>query len=213
MSSLDQHHDYSSEGLEPADLGADPVAALAAWLADAEAAHIPEPNAMVLTTVSSDGAPSSRTVLLKGFPDGCLEFVTNGDSQKGRELDGEARVAILFPWYGLERQVRVEGVARRAPEELSDGYWTTRPRESQIGGWASAQSQPIASRDELSARVAAATERFAGAAAVPRPPRWGAYLVTPTRIEFWQGRPSRLHDRLSFTRADGADWTVTRLQP
>ncbi len=213
MSSLDRHDDYSTDGLEPADLDADPVVALAGWLADAEDASIPEPNAIVLTTVSSDGAPSSRTVLLKGFPGGRLEFVTNGDSQKGRELDGDPRVAIVFPWYGLQRQVRVEGMVERAPDELSDGYWATRPRESQIGGWASAQSQPIASRDELTAQVAAATERFAGEAAVPRPPRWGAYLVTPTRIEFWQGRPSRLHDRLSYTRDAGADWTVTRLQP
>lgn len=213
MSSLERHDDYSTEGLEPSDLDPDPVIALAGWLADAEAALIPEPNALVLTTVSSDGAPSSRTVLLKGFPDGRLEFVTNGDSQKGRELDGNPRAAMVFPWYGLQRQVRVEGVVERAPEELSDRYWATRPRESQIGGWASAQSQPIASRDELTAQVEAATARFAGTDAVPRPPRWGAYLLTPSRIEFWQGRASRLHDRLSYTRDDSAAWTVTRLQP
>lgn len=218
MSSLERHDDYPETGLEVADLDDDPVTALAAWLTDAEDAGIREPNALVLGTVASDGAPSSRTVLLKGFPEGRLEFVTNGDSRKGHELAGDGRVSILFPWYQLHRQVRVEGVAERAPEALSDGYWATRPRGSQIGGWASSQSQPIATREGLAERVAEEERRFEGVAVVPRPPHWGAYLVTPTRIEFWQGRSSRLHDRLLFERADAVaaaatGWTVTRLQP
>jgi pyridoxamine 5'-phosphate oxidase len=210
--SFREHDQYDEEGLPDGALGPDPVAALQRWLADAEAAGLPDPNAMVVGTVEPDGRPSSRTVLWKGVTDGALAFFTNRESHKGVALAHEARVSLLFPWYGLHRQVRVEGTARFAPDDASDAYWATRPRGSQVGAWASAQSQPIASRSDLDARDADALARFEGVDPVPRPPHWGGYLVAPASVEFWQGRPSRLHDRLLYERA-GYSWNVTRLQP
>ncbi|MBX3196499.1 MAG: pyridoxamine 5'-phosphate oxidase [Microbacteriaceae bacterium] len=212
MSSFSEHQQYTSGELPDGALGPDPIAALEAWLADAEAAGLPDPNAMVVGTVEADGRPSSRTVLWKGVDAGRLAFFTNRESAKGLAIAHEARVSLLFPWYGLHRQVRVEGVAAFAPDELSDAYWATRPRGSQVGAWASEQSRPIGSRDELDARETAAEERFAGIETLPRPPHWGGYLVTPASIEFWQGRASRLHDRQLYERA-GDGWRVTRLQP
>jgi pyridoxamine 5'-phosphate oxidase len=144
--------------------------------------------------------------------DGALAFYTNRESAKGEAIAHESRVSILFPWYGLHRQVRVEGVASLAADEVSDAYFASRPRGSQVGAWASAQSQPIASRAELDAQQADVDTRFEGVDAVPRPPHWGGYLVTPVSIEFWQGRVARLHDRLLYER-EGDGWTVTRLQP
>lgn len=212
MSSFEQHQEYAEPGLGDDVLGPDPLIALQSWLADAEAARLPDPNAMVVGTVEPDGRPSSRTVLWKGVTDGALAFFTNRDSHKGAAIAHEARVSLLFPWYGLHRQVRVEGVAASAPDDASDAYWATRPRGSQIGAWASAQSQPIASRSDLDARDAEAAARFEAVDPIPRPPHWGGYLVTPASFEFWQGRVSRLHDRLLYTRA-GDRWDVTRLQP
>jgi len=199
-------------GIDDGDLNADPIAQFAVWLQDAEEAGLPDPNAMVVGTIEPDGRPSSRTVLLKGLDGGQFAFFTNRSSHKGAALAHERRVSLLFPWYRLHRQVRVEGVAELAPEAVSDAYWATRPRGSQVGAWASAQSEPIATRAELDAREAATEARFDGVEPIPRPPFWGGYLVTPASIEFWQGRPSRLHDRLLYTRADGG-WNVTRLQP
>jgi pyridoxamine 5'-phosphate oxidase len=210
--SFHQHVQYEEAGLEPADLGDDPLAAVQSWLADAERAGLPDPNAMVIGTVAPDGRPTSRTVLWKGVVDGALAFYTNRESAKGLALAHEARVSLLFPWYGLHRQVRVEGTAAIAPDDVSDAYWSTRPRGSQLGAWASAQSRPIASRAELDAREADAARRFEGVETIPRPPHWGGYLVTPASIEFWQGRVSRMHDRLRYERA-GSSWNVTRLQP
>lgn len=212
MSSFDDHRQYEFEGLADDALGPDPLAALQGWLADVEAAGLPDPNAMVVGTVEPDGRPTSRTVLWKGVHDGALAFYTNRGSQKGAAIAHEARVSLLFPWYGVHRQVRVEGVAAFAPDEVSDAYWATRPRGSQLGAWASAQSQPIATRSALDAADAAAASRFESVDPIPRPPHWGGYLVTPARIEFWQGRVSRLHDRLLYVR-DGDGWNVTRLQP
>jgi pyridoxamine 5'-phosphate oxidase len=165
---------------------------------------------MVLSTVDATG-PTSRTVLLKGLIGGCFEFVTNSGSRKGQALATDGRVSLAFPWYPLQRQVLVDGDARPAPRATSDAYWATRPRGSRIGAWASRQSEPIPDRAALDAQVAAEERRFAGED-VPRPPFWGAWLVAPRRIEFWQGRPSRLHDRLVYT-PDGDAWRVTRLQP
>lgn len=211
MDSLSRHDDYERGALLEGDVDPDPLAQLARWLADAEAAEVPSPNAMVLSTIGPDGL-TSRTVLLKDVTDGRFELVTNATSRKGRALGADGRVSLLFPWYALERQVLVDGIAEPAPAVMSDRYWASRPRASQLAAWASDQSQPIGSRAELEARVAAAEARFAGIPAVPRPPHWGAWLVTPHRIEFWQGRPSRLHDRLVFTPArDG--WSILRLQP
>lgn len=212
MSSLDDHLDYDEPGLPDGSLDADPLVAFAAWLRDAEAAALPDPNAMVVGTVEPDGRPSSRTVLLKGLDGGTFAFFTNLDSHKARALAHESRVSLLFPWYQLHRQVRVEGSVALAPDAVSDAYWATRPRPSQVSGWASAQSEPIASRADLDARDAAAEARFEGIDPVPRPPRWGGYLVTPASLEFWQGRRSRLHDRFLYERED-AGWKITRLQP
>ena len=210
MGSMDRHDDYERDALSAADLDPDPLAQFRRWLADAEAAGLPEPNAMVLSTVDATG-PTSRTVLLKGLIDGCFEFVTNSGSRKGHALATDGRVSLAFPWYPLQRQVLVDGDARPAPRGTSDAYWATRPRGSRIGAWASRQSEPIPDRAALDARVAEEERRFAGED-VPRPPFWGAWLVAPRRIEFWQGRPSRLHDRLVYT-PDGDGWRVTRLQP
>lgn len=212
MSSFDAHQEYLQEGLPDGALGPDPIVALQEWLGDAEAAGLPDPNAMVVGTVAADGRPTSRTVLWKGIVDGGLAFYTNRGSGKGAAIAHESRVSLLFPWYGLHRQVRVEGVATIAPDAVSDAYWASRPRGSQLGAWASAQSQPIASREELDAQQARIDERFADTDPVPRPPHWGGYLVTPASVEFWQGRVARLHDRLHYERS-GDGWTITRLQP
>jgi pyridoxamine 5'-phosphate oxidase len=211
VDSLSRHDDYARGALAEADLDPDPIAQFARWLAEAEAAGLRDPNAMVLSTVGEDG-PTSRTVLLKGLVDGAFEFVTNAGSRKGRALQRDGRVSLAFPWYPLERQVLVDGDAVPAPAEVSDRYWATRPRGSQLAAWASDQSQPVADRAVLEAQVEAVAERFAGDGPIPRPAHWGAWLVTPRRIEFWQGRPSRLHDRLVFTREAGT-WRLDRLQP
>lgn len=211
MDSLAQHDDYERGALDAAELDPDPIAQFARWLTAAEHARLPSPNAMVLATTGQDG-PTSRTVLLKGTPEGRFEFVTNAGSRKGRALAADGRVSLLFPWYGLERQVLVDGIAAPAPAALSDRYWASRPRGSQLAAWASDQSRPIADRPALEQAYADAEARFADVPAVPRPPHWGAWLVTPHRIEFWQGRPSRLHDRLVYAPS-GDGWAITRLQP
>ena len=207
--SIDRHDDYDRGSLDEADLDPDPIAQLTRWLADAEAAQVAEPNAMVLSTVDASG-PTSRTVLLKGLTGGRLELVTNAGSRKGRALAADGRVSLLFPWYPLQRQVLVDGDAVPAPDGMSDAYWATRPRGSQLGAWASRQSEPLADRGDLEQRAREMDDRFPGE--VPRPPFWGAWLVAPRRVEFWQGRPSRLHDRLVYTPA-GDGWAIERLQP
>ena len=209
--SMDRHDDYDRGALPDGALDPDPIAQFRRWLADAEDAGLPDPNAMVLSTIDPSG-PTSRTVLLKALIDGRFEFVTNSGSRKGAALAADGRVSLAFPWYPLERQVLVDGDARPAPAATSDAYWATRPRSSRIGAWASHQSAPVADRAALDAQVAAAEERFAGQEAIPRPPFWGAWLVMPRRIEFWQGRPSRVHDRFAYVPSPGG-WSVTRLQP
>ncbi|MBI5160619.1 MAG: pyridoxamine 5'-phosphate oxidase [Micrococcales bacterium] len=212
---MEEHPDYDGPPFDESTIDPDPFVQFAAWLAEAEAAGLPDPNGMVLGTIDPDGSPSSRTVLLKGLhsPEGpAFELVTNAGSRKGRALALESRVTLLFPWYALHRQVIVDGLARRAADADSDRYWATRPRGSQIGAWASEQSRPIGSRADLAERVAREEARFADADAVPRPPFWGAWFVRPRAIEFWQGRPSRLHDRLVYLAGEGT-WTVERRQP
>ena len=211
-SSLDAHTDYGSTSLDEADAGSDPFALFARWFTAAESAGLYEPNAMVIATIDADGRPSSRTVLLKGFGDS-FEFVTNYDSRKGRALALNPGISLLFPWYSMQRQVIVTGTAQIAPPEVSERYFNARPRESRIASMASIQSRPIASRQALEDQVAAMKEQHSHEVPVLRPANWGAFQVIPQRIEFWQGRTSRIHDRLEYTATTTGGWTRLRLQP
>jgi len=185
------------------------VALLHKWIDDATAAGIGEPNAMVLATVD-DGRPVSRTVLCKSVDDDGITFYTNYDSAKGMELVATPYAAVTFPWYALGRQVHIRGAVSRVSAEETAEYWALRPRGSQLGAWASAQSQPIASRAELLDKLAEVTSRFASSEHVPVPPHWGGYRMAPEVVEFWQGRENRVHNRIRVTPADGR---VVRLQP
>ena len=202
---------YETQGLDRADLLDDPVEQLRLWYAQAEQAGCTEPNAMTLSTVGADGGPDSRVVLARGIDAHGITFFTNRESAKGREIAGDPRVSVVFAWLELHRQVRIRGTVTRADDAVSDAYFAGRPRASRIGAWASPQSQPIADRQDLDRRIAEVEERFAGAD-VPRPGHWGGFVVSIDRVEFWQGRPSRLHDRFVYERA-GSGWDVRRLAP
>lgn len=205
-----EHSVYAKGRLEEGDLPGDPVAALAGWLKDAKAAGAPEPTAMCLATASLDGQPSARFVLLRGLDARGLTFYTNYTSRKGEELDDNPRLAAVFWWPLLERQVRVEGEAVRVSAEESDAYFADRPLDSRLASAASPQSQEVPDRSTLEAGVEAFKAEYPDGP--PRPDAWGGYRLVPDRIEFWQGRPARLHDRLLYTRAaDG--WHVARLAP
>lgn len=204
--------EYAAGGLAEADLAADPVAMFGRWFDDVRDANLHEPNAMVVATVSESGAPSSRMVLLKGFAEDGFRFFTNTGSRKGRELAANPACSLLFPWHLLERQVRIDGVAERLPRADVEEYFAVRPRGSRLGAWASHQSQPVSGRGELDAAYSDAEARFPDGEEVPAPEEWGGYLVRPEVVEFWQGRPGRMHDRLVYRRrTDG--WAIQRLAP
>lgn len=198
--------------LRGTDLESDPVEQFRRWYADAVRAGMPEPDAMTLATVAPDGSPSARTVLLKGVGARGFVFYSNHASRKGRELAGNPRAALVFLWQTPRRQICVRGRVTRLPDDESDAYFASRSRGSQLGAWASHQSEVLAGRGELEKRLREARERFAGGP-VPRPPFWGGYVVTPAEVEFWQGRANRLHDRFRYRRDDARDWVVERLSP
>jgi pyridoxamine 5'-phosphate oxidase len=204
--------EYTRAGLDESSVHADPIQQFSSWLNEAIVAEALEPTAMVLSTVSAEGAPSSRVVLLKGIDGGAMIFYTNYESRKGRELARNANAALLFFWPELERQVRIEGAIERVAPETSTAYFHSRPFESQLGAASSPQSQVIASRDVLDQRFAELANANTGRAAIERPAHWGGFALTPHTIEFWQGRPSRMHDRIRYRKLDGA-WVVERLAP
>jgi pyridoxamine 5'-phosphate oxidase len=205
--------EYEGHGLDVGDVDADPVVQFQRWFAEVRAAGYFEPNAMIVSTVDDAGAPAARTVLLKGVDERGFVFYTNYTSAKAREIDRHGRAALTFAWSEVRRQVRVAGAATRVDAEESDAYFAGRPRGSQIGAWASDQSEVVASRAALDERYAAVEQRFAGRD-IPRPTHWGGYRVRPDVVELWQGRENRLHDRLRYTRDDARDtWRIDRLAP
>ena len=202
--------DYQSDGLTEGDLAEDWPTQFGRWLAEVVAAGLTEPNAMVLATADADGRPSARTVLLKGYDVRGFVFYTNYESRKGQDLAANPQASLVFPWYPLHRQVIVCGPVERTSRAETEDYFAIRPHGAQLGAWASAQSQRVPDRAALEQAWAAAERRFPGE--VPAPPHWGGYRLAPTSVEFWQGRISRLHDRLRY-RLSGQTWIVERLSP
>ncbi|RPK50018.1 Pyridoxine/pyridoxamine 5'-phosphate oxidase [Streptomyces sp. ADI91-18] len=203
---------YRSEIVAEESLEDDPMRQFTRWFQQAANAHLFEPNAMIVSTATSDGRPSSRTVLLKQFDDRGFVFYTNYGSRKGRELAENPYVSLLFPWHPIARQVIVTGTASRTGRDETAAYFRSRPHGSQLGAWASEQSRVIASRAELDRRYAELEERYPEGEQVPVPPEWGGYRVVPDAVEFWQGHENRLHDRLRYV-SDGGKWRVERLCP
>jgi pyridoxamine 5'-phosphate oxidase len=206
------HTDYTQGALSEADVAAGPIAHVQKWIDEATKAGSREPCAMTLATVGPDGSPTARIVLLRGLDERGFRFFTNYESKKGMDLLREPRAALCLFWAETERQVRVTGKVSRIARLETDTYFAGRPRGSQIGAWASPQSR-AATREEIEARFREVEARYADGGAVPTPPHWGGYRLEPAAIELWQGRESRLHDRLLFAREDGGPWKLTRLAP
>lgn len=204
--------DYLGQPLRERDMPSDPFVLARQWLQAAVRADVKDPNAMTLATVDRSGAPDGRVVLLKGLEGGRLVFYTNYESAKGRQLDAEPRVALVMFWNELERQIRFRGEAARVDESVSRAYFQSRPRASQLGAWASAQSETIPSRETLEARYSDLAARYPPGSEIPAPAHWGGYAVRPSQVEFWQGRSGRLHDRLRADLED-SEWRWRRLSP
>lgn len=219
MSTAEEPHElatmrvsYEQSALTESDLAATWHEQLAAWLADAAAAGLAEPNAMVLATADANGRPSSRTVLCKGLDERGVVFYTNYSSAKSRDLLATGFAAATFPWFAMHRQVQVRGVVERTSPAQTAAYWATRPRGSQLGAWASPQSREVPSRAALDALLTETEHRFGGEREIPVPPHWGGWRIRPQTVEFWHGRQNRMHDRLVF-ELSGGDWHVRRLGP
>ncbi|MBR9922474.1 MAG: pyridoxamine 5'-phosphate oxidase [Bacteroidetes bacterium] len=204
--------EYQAETLDKADVPSDPFVLFDHWISEALNAELPEPNAMTLSTCGSDGWPAGRVVLLKGVDKKGFCFYTNYQSDKGQEIEENAKVSLNFVWLELQRQVRIQGVVEKLSEAVSTEYFQSRPRGSQLGAWASPQSRSIEDRSALEEKLTEVTQRFKDVDPIPRPPHWGGYVVIPHAIEFWQGRQSRLHDRIRFSRKSN-NWEVGRLAP
>jgi pyridoxamine 5'-phosphate oxidase len=211
VSIADLRREYALARLDERDVSRDPIAGFARWFAEAQAAEVEEPNAMVLATATSSGTPSARVVLLKGFDERGFVFFTDYRSRKAAELEANPRAALVLHWSELERQVRITGGVTRTSTEESETYYRSRPLGSRLGAWVSHQSQAIPSREVLEAGLSDAERRFADGD-VPLPPYWGGYRVNPEAIEFWQGRQNRLHDRIRYVR-EGDGWKIERLAP
>ena len=205
--------DYQADELLESNADENPFVQFDRWFEAAKDSECPEPNAMIVATVTAEGHPAARVVLLKQVVDEGFVFYTNYDSRKGRELTAHPHAAAVFNWLELERQVRIEGEVVKAPAEMSTEYFHSRPKKSQIGAWTSPQSDVIPDRDFLEDRKAQLEEQYADTAELPRPEHWGGFIIQPTLIEFWQGRSSRLHDRLAYRRQDDGSWKRVRLAP
>lgn len=207
-------NEYAEEkGLSRSDLAETWQAQFGHWFADAVAAALPEPNAMVVATADAAGRPSTRTVLLKGYDDRGLVFFTNYESRKGVEALGNPYASLLLPWFPMSRQVVICGTVAPVDRSETEEYFALRPRGAQLGAWASPQSRPVPDRADLAARYRASAERFPEGVPVPAPPHWGGFRVAPETVEFWQGRAGRLHDRLHYRRSRTGEWIIERLAP
>ncbi len=213
MPAIETRHDYEKDQLDESAVAQDPFTQFQGWFDAANAADVPEPNAMVVATASAEGRPSSRVVLMRGFDPKGFVFYTNYESRKGNDLAANPYASCVWFWQGMERQIRVEGSVEKVDPAESDDYWRGRPRNSKLGAWVSDQSQAVESRRALETELEGLKQRFPGEE-IPRPPHWGGFRVVPTVVEFWQGRRSRLHDRIVYRRADrDAPWQIVRLAP